>query len=170
MRNRKCIAILISFVILAVIVSGCSASYDSAASDVAEYPEAAYDYADDMAYYDEEYGLEEPKAEETADDASAQDTDASSSEIADAETRKLIYNGSMTVETLDFDGSAALIEKMVSELQGYVESSSVSVGGRYYYEDGSYSSLRSAVYTLRIPSDKFKSFMDGGADLGNVKG
>ena len=61
---------------------------------------------------------------------------------------KLILNADLSLETQDFDKSAADIEKMTAEAGGYIESSGT------YGDTGS----RSANYTLRVPQEKFEQF------------
>lgn len=61
---------------------------------------------------------------------------------------KLILNADLSLETQDFEKSAADIEKMTAEASGYIESSGT------YGDTGS----RSANYTLRVPQEKFEQF------------
>ena len=61
---------------------------------------------------------------------------------------KLILNADLSLETQDFEKSAADIEKMTVEAGGYIESSGT------YGDTGS----RSANYTLRVPQEKFEQF------------
>lgn len=61
---------------------------------------------------------------------------------------KLILNADLSLETQDFEKSAADIEKMTAEAGGYIESSGT------YGDIGS----RSANYTLRVPQEKFEQF------------
>ena len=61
---------------------------------------------------------------------------------------KLILNADLSLETPDFEKSAADIEKMTAEAGGYIESSGT------YGDTGS----RSANYTLRVPQEKFEQF------------
>lgn len=61
---------------------------------------------------------------------------------------KLILNADLSLETQDFEKSAADIEKMTAEADGYIESSGT------YGDTGS----RSANYTLRVPQEKFEQF------------
>ena len=61
---------------------------------------------------------------------------------------KLILNADLSLETQDFEKSAADIEKMTAEAGGYIESSGT------YGDTGS----RSANYTLRVPQEKFEQF------------
>lgn len=61
---------------------------------------------------------------------------------------KLILNADLSLETQDFEKSAADIEKMTAEAGGYIGSSGT------YGDTGS----RSANYTLRVPQEKFEQF------------
>ena len=61
---------------------------------------------------------------------------------------KLILNADLSLETQDFEKSAADIEKMTAEAGGYIESNGT------YGDTGS----RSANYTLRVPQEKFEQF------------
>ena len=61
---------------------------------------------------------------------------------------KLILHAALSLETQDFEKSAADIEKMTAEAGGYIESSGT------YGDTGS----RSANYTLRVPQEKFEQF------------
>ena len=61
---------------------------------------------------------------------------------------KLILNADLSLETQDFEKSAADIEKMTAEAGGSIESSGT------YGDTGS----RSANYTLRVPQEKFEQF------------
>lgn len=78
--------------------------------------------------------------------------------------QKLIYRLYLNIETLDYDASVTGLERLCKEMGGYVEHSSVS-GSRL-----SFSSLRYADYTLRIPSDKLNAFETACGDIGNVYG
>lgn len=67
--------------------------------------------------------------------------------------RKIIKTVKMSAETKEFDNTVENIEKMCSDIGGYIESSTVT-GNRLDDKRGS----RSATYTLRIPSDKLDKF------------
>ncbi len=76
--------------------------------------------------------------------------------------RKIIYTSDITAETKDFDKACAEIERLISEHLGYVQSSSVT--GNSYNNH----SARSAKYTIRIPADKYETFLSLFGDLINV--
>lgn len=72
---------------------------------------------------------------------------------------KIIKNGSLTVETLEYDKFISDLENSVSAYGGYIESSS-----GYGYQTGS----RWAEYTVRIPSQNYDAFVNKVGDLGSV--
>jgi len=82
-------------------------------------------------------------------------------------TDKIIYSGSATVETKDFDKTIEALAKMVNDCGGFVESSSVT-GNDFYTERNGGTTNRTAQYTFRIPVDKFKLFVVNLSTLGNV--
>lgn len=87
-----------------------------------------------------------------------------SSEVLVESTDKIIYTGSATIETQDFDQTIEDLETLISNSGGYVQSSYVQDGSLY----GSNSGYRSASYVVCIPVDSFKSVMNGLPELGNV--
>jgi hypothetical protein len=71
--------------------------------------------------------------------------------------RKTIYTGEVTLVVNDFDGAIQGLKKLVDEQQGEIEHSQITgySGGR-----------RSAHWTVRIPPDHFRPFMDAVVNLG----
>lgn len=64
---------------------------------------------------------------------------------------KMVYRANLELESTEFDTATRDIETLVEQLGGYLEEQSVR----------SYSSgYRYANYTVRIPADRFKSFLD----------
>lgn len=77
---------------------------------------------------------------------------------------KLIWTANVSMETLEFDQSIQDINALVSELGGFVESSSTSGGSD---SRGNYVN-KYAYFTLRIPSDKLNGFMGQLNDCGTI--
>lgn len=77
---------------------------------------------------------------------------------------KIIYSASAKIETQDFDATIEGVYDMLERYGGFLESSSVT--GRDYYSRGSV--VRSADFTLRIPSEYFTEMTASLSDLGNV--
>ena len=149
MNAKKRIALLMTAVLLISILSGCSgaASKDS----VAESP----NFAGDMDYMaDMEYGS---AAEGIYDSASDSKTEA----ITD---RKLIRKIELDTETEDLDALLAAVDSKVAALGGYMENREVYAGSAY----SSYSSVRHADLTIRIPKDRLDEFVDHVENASNV--
>lgn len=92
------------------------------------------------------------------------DTNGSYDDGADSggsvlEDQKIIYTGTLNLETTDFDGTAKAVTALADTLGGYLESSTVGTGGRSY---------RWAEYTVRVPAAQFQSFLDQAGDLAHV--
>jgi len=168
MKHTKYTALFLAVILLFALFAGCSASMKSYDRAAGANEEAQYSKAEESEAESAVSGspAEEPAAEA---DSAAGDKGLTTTSIADAGTRKLIFNGTLTIETLKFDQSLDLIEQMVAGLGGYVESSSVASGNDYIiYEDGKRDPLRYATFVLRIPADKFGGFMDGSDNIGHV--
>lgn len=84
------------------------------------------------------------------------DIPAGSERLANA---KLIYTASMEAETTNFDGCAADLDKLVEQLGGYFERTSVNS-----YDSG----YRYASYTARVPSEQFQAFCNQVGELCHV--
>ena len=80
--------------------------------------------------------------------------DASDSGGSVLEDQKIIYTGTLNLETTDFDSAAQALTTLADTLGGYLESSTVGNGGRSY---------RWAEYT-----DRFQSFLDQAGGLAHV--
>jgi hypothetical protein len=78
---------------------------------------------------------------------------------------KIIRNGIIQMETLNFDEAVVHILNNTNNLGGYVQSSNIS-GKRI--EVRSYEESRSGEFILRIPKTKFDSFMLGIGNLGSI--
>lgn len=73
--------------------------------------------------------------------------------------RKVVINGSVTMETLTFDKSCAALQATATELGGYVS---------FAYVEGEPGHHRSAQYTVRIPVEHYVSYMNKLPQSGNI--
>ncbi len=181
-RCKKIIAVILIAVLGALALCACGSSSKTASSDMAvmeaapaaavEMKSEEFGYADYNSggggYYDEEPMAPAPASEE------AESISADSEAQVNSNTgRKLIKNVNMTMETLTFDDTIAMIEKKAAELGGYVENSSVNNGSPYdyYYTSSSvgYRRMRNATYTVRIPAARLEIYTDAVGDMGSVK-
>ncbi|MCM1149874.1 MAG: DUF4349 domain-containing protein, partial [Butyricicoccus sp.] len=64
------------------------------------------------------------------------------------ENAKLIYTADINLQTTEFDEATAGLSRLVNEMGGYFENSSVN----------NYSSYRSGNYTVRVPAKSFDAF------------
>ncbi len=187
MKLQRILAILLSILLLAAIVTGCAASTQNMSADTASSetaPSAAQNWKTESAVVAEAWDYdsaapESPAESETALDDTA-DTSFTTSAAGNAEpdsgdnqslsdyAAKIIYSANISAETTKFDEAVARIEAMVASYQGFVESSSV-YGNTRYNDDGTTTVVdRHASYVLRIPADKFEQFMSETSSIGNV--
>jgi hypothetical protein len=75
-------------------------------------------------------------------------------------TRKIIKNADMSLTTADYNKSIGQIESTVKSFGGFVQSSGTQGEGA--------TGSRSATYVVRIPTDKFDSFLDSVGKIGKV--
>ncbi len=130
-----------------------SAAYAEAPMPAAaQYKESAYD--EEAAHWDMEIPAE-PDAIAVGESGSA----------VPASDRKIVYTGSMELQTKEFDDALAAITKLVGEAGGYVSSQEVS--GRSLTYRGNYYERRASL-TIRVPAKKFDSLMSGVAGICNV--
>ena len=167
MRKRKWKPFILAAV-TALLLTGCGSSKqytESAAADTAAV-ENAYDaggtgYLSDGIYsagsYDEAAAAAEEKGEAPAEGASS-DTPA----VQD-NSRKLIRNVNLDVETEAFDELLNSVQDKINRLGGYIEESSTYNGSSYYGQE-----TRNANLTIRIPSDKLDEFLSDVAEISNV--
>lgn len=77
-------------------------------------------------------------------------------------SRKVIKSADLDLQTLHYDEANQKLEALTASFGGYIESSTVQ-------GDASGSdALRSASYTVRVPSDRLEEFLAGAGDLGSV--
>lgn len=143
--------ILSLFLILALALGGCGARDDRGTNAPNEGDKETVTetfgqygfYSDEAAKYEAAGAPEE--AQSRAEDG-----------------RKLVKTMSFTIETQEFDRSAAAVSSLASLLGGYIEDSSVS--GNSYWQNES----RTAQYVLRIPVAALAEFDGKVGDIGNI--
>lgn len=75
------------------------------------------------------------------------------------ENKKLIVTGFINIETLDFDSLLEKLNKSISEVGGYIQSSSISTN---HYQNRNYDA------SIRIPANKYEEFISATKQTGNV--
>lgn len=129
------------------------------------------------AAYTASYAVEAPAMAEAAMDemdfggfsasGSMNSEEAPERQDAEINPEKIIYSGSATVETTEFETAVEGLTALVRKYGGFIEQSSVN-GANYYSISRGYSANRSAYYTIRIPSESFSTIMTELSTLGNV--
>ena len=157
---------------MSCVLTACGSSANSQYNTVAE--DTGYYAADDQtAQYSSSNGIAAGKSMASAEyvsdagngvDAASQESSVTSGEDTEQVTRKLVKTVYLSAETEDLDSFETSLNKQVSDVGGYIESSSISNGnGAVYYDDPSYSSSSSKTrygsYTIRIPADQLDSFV-----------
>lgn len=85
-----------------------------------------------------------------------------SENLPEIDPDKIIYSGSATLETEHFEESVEAVRKLIAGCGGFIESSSLS-GSNYYS-----ARLRTASFTLRVPSGSFTEIMNSFSEYGKV--
>ena len=103
-------------------------------------------------------------AAEEQEETSAIASGTTADTVTDTE-RKIVYTGSMELQTKEFDKALEDITALVKESGGYISSQETN-GRSLTYSGGYYS--RYASLTVRVPADKFDSLMNGVSGICNV--
>lgn len=168
-RKQTIFALLLALALLLSMV-GCGASTknaapasgaDTAASEPVWEDARTEEAAVPDEVTDAEWG-ETPALAEPGDPAPEPDASLSTS------SEKIIYTAWLSLETTDFDRSAAALEAKIQALGGYIQSSSVN-GNSRYNSDGTTSVVdRYATYTAAIPAAELENFLTAAGEAGNV--
>ena len=151
MNTKKWMAICLAAVLTLGLLYGCGAKNQT--SGTRTYEEA----------YDEGYGINQETA--MADAApmalnASQKTAGTSRQLP--QNRKWVITMNLSAETEDLDAALEAVLEQVSQLEGYVESQSVSGGkagsGRHRY----------ANLSIRVPADKVDGFVEEVSGLTNL--
>lgn len=161
---KKVLAIILATVLTAFLYCSCGSTDNKYFSDSMEsnYDDGYYGWADEAYDAPMEVAAEEVNFSASAVAAPAAPKPAggsnSSNSVPETSDEKIIKNGNLSLETLEFDKFISELEASVSNLGGYVENNETygSVGYRY------------ASYTVRIPSQSYSTFIKAVGDMGTV--
>ncbi len=138
-------------------VSCSSNDSSNAEPTMPAYEEYAYDNAAEASGAMMTETAEESYADS---DSAAATGGAQSSTLMAPENRKIIYTGTINMETEHFDQAITNLSLSLTQAGGYISST--------YTEQYSYDDLRYASYTLRLPVDKYRQFIETINETGNV--
>lgn len=165
---RKRICLWLSVLVLAVSFVGCgSSSKDTSSPSMAASKEVAVQYSEAVNNGDMVFGGKVDKSVKVTSagqgEASASDyliVNSEGSTVQNNQTvfntnQKIIFNGQIDFETLEFDKTRTELSKYMTSIGAYQQSSSIKGGGIGYH------GLRSAVFIYRVPKVKYdQSFID----------
>ena len=152
MKMKKLLTVLLALVMV-LGMTACGASG------------GAMKYADTAATESYSMPMEAPMAAEEAemgwDNGAYAVTTAQGQAQTAAQTNgaKKIYRATLELQTLEFEKANEGIDRLITEVGGWVEQKDVSTYS---------SSYRSAYYTVRVPAAKFESFCAGVGELCHV--
>ncbi len=157
---KKALAIILTLMLLAVCLTGCSGQ-DSANSSAQVGSGNSGNTESAMPdYYGS--GTTNEADQETADSSGLSGvpvTPSGSGNLAE----KIIYTAEINMETMEFDNASEQIAGLVNECGGFFERSSVD-GNSYRSQDD----CRFASFTIRVPKENYETVLGGLQELGNV--
>ncbi|HPD88172.1 MAG TPA: DUF4349 domain-containing protein [Oscillospiraceae bacterium] len=161
---KKVFAILVSLLLI-LSFAACASSAKDEATMEEEAPQASEDYDGQMlgggysgmTASESGWNYTADASKDTAETPAVNDSAA-----AETTGRKLIRTVTMELQTLEFDTFTEQVDAMVTDLGGYVQSSSFNGNSIYSSSD------RNVGYTLRIPADKLDAFLEQIGGMANV--
>ena len=155
-HSRKRILVLLLIAATLVVFSACGSGSATSQAPAARADRDEMNTSEEYGYTGNE-GISEMPAEADK-GGELNQPPAAPAELG----RKIIRDGRVEMETLEFETTVNGLYQLVSDRGGFVESQSVR-GGRY-----NYSSLRSASIVIRIPAEAFDEVMNALDALGTV--
>ena len=193
MKGKKAAAFLTSALTAALLLASCGSSGAGMSSAAAEKADTGYSggYSSPAVAAGnaaaEEAAEEDWASEEAMDVVDIEDgdslayaaaDDAGGAETADGEDgeyknlEKIVYTCSADIQTLEYDQSVKDLKAAVKSAGGIIEQETESDDNYswYYYDssDSSGSNNRTLYLTVRIPTEKYESFVNSLGDYGKV--
>lgn len=144
-HNKHWLAAALAAALFAGLFTGCGASSGATATSSAAIQEVAGSAMEDAA---------------NGTGTGAGVTDLDSGALTPQDSRKIIYNATLWLETKQFDQASADLLEAASQAGAYVQSSESSGSA----ERGN----RSVYYTLRVPADHYSEFLNAAAQAANL--
>lgn len=144
-HNKHWLAAALAAALFAGLFTGCGGSSGATATSSAAIQEVAGAAMEDAA---------------NGTDGGAGVTDLDSGALTPQDSRKIIYNATLWLETKQFDQASADLLEAASQAGAYVQSSESSGSA----EQGN----RSVYYTLRVPADHYSEFLNAAAQAANL--
>ena len=147
------------------MLAGCGAS--AAVETAATAYDVGMVYAETADAAPAEEAIAEPAAAPITEESQTAAEGLVSGEISVDLSKKIIYTAYAEIETTEFEESLDTVTTLLSQYEGFIESSSVT-GSNLQDEYYGYSSYRTASYTLRIPRENYAAVTSALSTIGNV--
>ncbi|WP_270912867.1 DUF4349 domain-containing protein [Allofournierella sp. CML151] len=144
-HNKHWLAAALAAALFAGLFTGCGGSSGATATGAAAVQETAGSAMEDAA---------------NGTGTGAGVTDLDSGALTPQDSRKIIYNATLWLETKQFDQASADLLEAASQAGAYVQSSESSGSA----EQGN----RSVYYTLRVPAENYSEFLNAAAQAANL--
>lgn len=146
-HRKKWIAAALAAALFTGLFTGCGGASGATATSTAAAQEIAQ-------------GSGEAGAVADAANGTGGQTSLDSGALTPQDSRKIIYNATLWLETKQFDQASADLLEAASQAGAYVQSSESSGSA----EQGN----RSVYYTLRVPADHYSEFLNAAAQAANL--
>ena len=161
--KKRTLAIISALLSLLLLLSLCACGTQKNAPAAESYRgESGYSGYNGFAAFDTEAAEYDAAPMAAAKSTVSGAGGASGEDMPELDPEKIIYSGDATLETEHFEETVEAVRKLIADCGGFIESSSLS-GSNYYS-----ARLRTASFTLRVPSAKFTEIMSSFSGLGNV--
>ncbi len=172
--KKKQLLLPILMICFIITAGGCGSGGDNSSNpSYLENDESAADNAGEQ----ESAGIHDPSGDSssTSDDAGQPSEEQSSGDGSgtDSPTVRqdmLVYTCQISIDTLDYEQSVQTFKQMLTAAGGFVEQENYSDGQSsdlYYIEEAEKQKLYTA--TVRVPHDKYDSFLNGADQLGDIR-
>ncbi len=160
---------IIGLLTVVIAVAGCSGS-DNSYNGNSNFYSIGKDYSDSISsngIASDSYG----SGQKSTEDAASQEEQVARSQTDQTIDREmLIYSCDVKIDTLDYKKSVNAFKAGLKEMGGFVEHEYYSDGAGFYgYYVEESEKTKNYTATVRIPSQKYESFVTSLGDLGDVR-
>lgn len=165
MRNprRKALYPLAACLLAALLTAGCGGG----AADA-----EAYEPAEEEAGFTQSAGYMSAESRDADEEGAASDSRESGGTAADSaapDARKLVYTGSVSIDTTEYDRTVADIRDLIARYDCLIAEAQETDSDTSWRDPDRGASARRFDWTLRVPSDRFDELMTGiGAVHGHI--
>ena len=147
-------------------VDGGAGSY-AAKSSAFPQSEPSYDAAEDSYAMTEEAADYDYEADTREAQPIEVDERAATDDSPKLDREKIVYTGSISTETMEWDKSIAAIKKLISDNDGIIQSENEYYNNSdWYYE--TQEKVRTIRISARIPSKNFNKVLEGAGGIGQM--